>query len=633
MTGDNGKHGNNKAQRQGSKPMTLRDQLSQQTGRPAAPAPAQPPRGKHQPPQKSKGQTGHGHGRPSVTDVKPRSNYRFVPLSNQVHQPAWAAQVSHDLPFRDGLCGSIRVRIDAHTPIFIGAGRAQAAKGNNELTPFRTADGKRGIPGSSLRGMLRNVIGIATFGKMGYIDDQRLGVRDLQNRNLYLEKMNNIQTGWMHYCGKDRQWVIRPVTAHRVKHEDLAGLPAFRKLKLCEKQTGIKRLKAVGRENLRTHFDLHGKNGDPTKIIAKPDPKGSRAGYIVLTGQPGGNKKREFLFELPNGDRSIPVDAAVYRDFLAIRTEESRQEWEDARQFWKELGAPVFYQQTGGRVTSFGLAQMYKLPYRKTLHEALANTSQDHLDPSVRDFAELMFGYVQDTAALKGRVSFGDARLLGDEQLDEPVFAVLGQPRPSFYPYYIRQDKTQGDKVTEYRTLMYDGVQLRGWKRYPVRPTASAPPADEKTQGKVASRFRPLRAGSRFECTLRFHNLRPEELGALLWALDFGSSRDENGVLRHAIGLGKPFGLGQVSLAAETLDIRPNNPSADAPDANTLVQCFTTYMEKACPAGWANSAQINALKAMASPKIGEQHEDSLKYLELDDFVGIKKNNRFLPDYS
>ena len=57
--------------------------------------------------------------------------YGFVPLSDKIVFPSWlqpraaalgeAPQVPplHDMPFRDGICGTLELEVHAETPIFV----------------------------------------------------------------------------------------------------------------------------------------------------------------------------------------------------------------------------------------------------------------------------------------------------------------------------------------------------------------------------------------------------------------------------------------------------------------------------------------------------------------------------------
>ena len=100
-----------------------------------------------------------------------KSPYNFVPLNKQVYIPDWWDKVSHDIPFEDGIDGSIEVTWKNISPLFI----RDASVGKGEFS-MHIADqnGTRRyfIPGASLKGMLRSVISILSFGKMEQYENQ-----------------------------------------------------------------------------------------------------------------------------------------------------------------------------------------------------------------------------------------------------------------------------------------------------------------------------------------------------------------------------------------------------------------------------------------------------------------------------
>jgi len=165
--------------------------------------------------------------------------YNFVSLSPWVHIPEWSAAVSHDVPFEEGLCGELTLSITAETPVLIGS---EKASGSNAVDPYMLADGRYAIPGASLKGMVRNVLEIATFGRMSALDDQQFALRDLSGptRNDYQKKFAKEtsaldkdgdrktayvappETGWLTY--QDDTWTITPCAMARVDHAVLDKL-------------------------------------------------------------------------------------------------------------------------------------------------------------------------------------------------------------------------------------------------------------------------------------------------------------------------------------------------------------------------------------------------------------------------
>lgn len=95
--------------------------------------------------------------------------FNFVPLSDKVFFPDWADQISQDIPFSDGISGTIELKITAKTPIFVRNGHTKedAENKNDEYKSFSKApDGRYFIPATSVKGCIRSVLEILSFGKI-----------------------------------------------------------------------------------------------------------------------------------------------------------------------------------------------------------------------------------------------------------------------------------------------------------------------------------------------------------------------------------------------------------------------------------------------------------------------------------
>lgn len=62
--------------------------------------------------------------------------YNFVPLSDTVVTPEWAHQVSHDLPFKDGISGELELTIEALSPIMVGGEQKQGTERESRASPL-----------------------------------------------------------------------------------------------------------------------------------------------------------------------------------------------------------------------------------------------------------------------------------------------------------------------------------------------------------------------------------------------------------------------------------------------------------------------------------------------------------------
>ena len=606
------------------------------------------------------GHRGVPRGMGALTAI--RAPYNFVPLADWVYFPSWSDEASHDLPFSDGISGTLEFTLYAETPILVAC-----EQDAGEKHFIQAPDGRYLIPGSTLRGMIRNVLEIATFGKMGMIDDRHLGVRDLSGGlPAYAKAMTErvgrayrarAETGWLRF--EDGVWRVYPCRHARIEHDDMAALLGFEQARQFKGfvQGKLDDAQRTAQAKYRKWMDL----GGELDIRFEPGPVrdhnhsrgnllryskasrvglGTQKGRLVLTGQPSPRKHMEFLFYDTSG-LVLEPDREVMRGFLKIH--EDSKDWE----FWRDRhwhggeNIPVFFISEGGRIASLGLAQMFKLPYKLSVRDALCNSSPDHCEPGRLDFVETLFGCAGaeelGRRGLKSRVSFG-AAFSSDGRLGETVTVILNSPKPSYYPNYIRQATApSGTRLVPesrgYTTLMDEHAELRGWKRYPSKPFA--PPRDLPAS-KVTSALHPLAAGATFTGKLRFHNLKPQELGGLVWALTWNGDRN----LVHQVGMGKPLGYGQSRIEIDRIDLRCNDPALPADNGSLfLQQCglmFCAGMEQVCrdkqPGGWRNSRQIAALLAMADPQIGEGR--NLGHMVLDhqsrrnDFVEAKKRENY-----
>ena len=322
--------------------------------------------------------------------VKPQTSqdvhapFNFVPLSEHVFFPDWADQVSQDIPLKDGYCGEIEIELEAKSPLLIGRGAKKIKLGSVEenLVEFMIGPDKNFvIPGSSIKGMIRNVLEIASFGKISNIDDQRYSVRDLQNRDLYTSKMVELidkknrgyeaksKTGWLYI--ENGKWFLKPCESLRIDRANIAGAidSSFRSYRK-ETIQKIKNHSTPDNVRKKLNFELKarlskilGVNEWPrrkvtteqiykaissvtdadgaifvTRMNSKPVPVGrgnnkvfihnktcyltssGEKGYLVMTGM-SPTKEREFVFLAADYGPDIELDDDVVNLFQQVMTD------------------------------------------------------------------------------------------------------------------------------------------------------------------------------------------------------------------------------------------------------------------------------------------------------------------------
>lgn len=608
---------------------------------------------------------GHGNrswdNRPSAGKNIP-SPYNFVPLSKKIvffddifptnGKVQLSKRISHDIPFKEGLSGEIDISITALSPIYIRNGGAWQDQDRLNMNSdmqnfFQFKDNSYYIPGTSVKGMTRAVYEIATFSKINanLVYDNRHSIRDLHNpvytKNLTSKKGNVVsslaQAGWLYKDNDDIK--ITPCDYARVEVMDL--------VKICNqplnrKQSAVDKYSKWG-SNLQVKFNFDEREYDHSSTNkwrgtnylylkykkATLSENGKHQGTLVFTGQPSNYEPRdkrrkhmEFIF-FNEGKNSIDVTKDQFKDFKFIHSDEKSEpnvEWA----YWsKKLDnnqrVPVFYLlDKDKQLSSFGLAMMYRLPYKNTIHDMIKVTNEDHLNKSKIDMTEALFGFISDNDSLKGRVQFGHLKATSSPQQSNNICkTVLGGPKPTYYPNYLKQDANPQN----YKTYM-DKAEIRGRKRYPIekiRENCHNLPNIPNDNDKVATMFKPLPKGSTFTGKIRYHNLLPLELGALLWSLTFGNNKN----CKHNIGMAKPLGFGVI-------DLQINNQIENAEEH---INNFKNKMKDFIGDDFDNSDPIKHLVAMAAISIKANYET--RYPTLDrgnEFADFKRDKHILASY-
>lgn len=598
-----------------------------------------------------------GNDHNSKPDVKIRAPYNFVPICKSVFHPYGTAknnkyhQISQDVPFKDGVSGKITFNFIAETPIFT------KNADNGKISSFNYVMDSKGkkqyfIPGSSIKGCIRNVLEIMSFGKMSKVDNKSFGLRDLNNKD-YRGKIKDVHCGWMEF--KDNKasiedWdipgriSIDAISKHfGVKSlSELVKIEEFNRLAESEGRERVTsplyKYKLLEGKTLKSHFSkIKVKNGRP---IFRFDNKGKYEGTIVLTGQSGareekirdGNKKWvgkifEFIFFEPeNTSPLLKVKDNVLKAFQTIHENSPAYTtlWRDKLKKGEKI--PVFFRLDENKeVESIGLSFMYKYPYDKDTYSAMPESmfSKD------LDLAEALFGYTindsenhENDSALRGRVMFSNAMVVSEiaddwEQKESVREFPAYSPHSSYYPIYVKDGNDWNN-----------AERIAGWKRYLVqsepifkKPNEDSPSNKDKLENKIKSttfvKFLPK--GTEFEMSVRFHNLRPFELGALLSAITFHGNHNN---CFHSLGFGKGYGYGKIKVETPVLNILEYSDDGcrfNVKGIQDYLEDFETEMTSFKP-DWKKSDQLRELIAIAGG-----WDENVGYMSLTEYGNAKKN--------
>lgn len=395
----------------------------------------------------------HKEPTPERTATAP---YNFVPLPELVVR---AVETPEDLPDHDRYSpelhsGYFDVLLTTRSPLYIRAPytieeylRQEAGentdffrqKVKNKPDFFYTVDSCRPvIPGSSLRGMLRNLLEIVSYGKVSWVSDEKLFFRTVDSTAVgkhYNSRMVGgspgpdsgygvkVEGGFFRKLGGKH--TIEKCVVARVEMKDVVS--AFDRDNENELYDGVSGgrpgpnstpswryqhqriwVKVEPGERAHKHSQAHLRYLKVTSIKSAPAPD-HEEGVLVLTGH-APSKHMAFVFIRPNQE-TIEVPQSLVDRF---NDEDQLTQWQ-ARAFPKAQpregnrpadghlrdDEPIFFLREHGKLTFLGRAQMFRLPYRNSPIDLVP----EHLrKPEDIDYAEAIFGFVRtkkDLEALK----------------------------------------------------------------------------------------------------------------------------------------------------------------------------------------------------------------------------------------
>lgn len=473
--------------------------------------------------------------------------YNFVPFSNKIIQRYESMEKlpSHGSVDPELKTGEIQVSIEAQTPIYIGDGSSE------EISDFfRGADGEYQIPGSSVRGMLRETMQILGFGLVRPgedVADYQIYFRDMATTSArakyYKNVMGiknkatippNVKQGYL-CCDEDGKYYIKPSRCIRVSRKN-PGMQAFKNKKGEVKPA----------EYFKVAY-IEGEDKIKDIVPFEDRQEGMKEGILLSTGRPVKNKINHlyvFEKETDSTEGSIFItkeDELSYKEDLEKRKNSLKAYYE--ADFWKmpEEGKskPVFYVQYHGH-TYFGMSLYVRIGYLHNIPEGLPGSHQrkneEYADGIFLDYPYAIMGFANKQGAYRSRISVGNFKAEKEGKEKERT-VITAEPKASYYAGYLNNGKNYND----------DDFLLRGYKHYWLREKPV--PAKELVNESMQKKVRAFGEGTVFRGVIRYKNLHEDELGLLLWALSLNSEKDTY----HSLGMGKPYGMGRVKIRIENL--------------------------------------------------------------------------------
>jgi len=486
----------------------------------------------HQQKVKNPKSTDHDHQKEATAP------YNFVPLNMSVVPADPLPNHDRFYPNSDRFTGYIDCEMTTLTPLYIRDGltveeylhqrKLQEKKEKWEKSDFFSPAGKIRIPGSSIRGMVRNLVEIVSWSKFGFFEDKNLYYRSFADvsslRDEYKKYMNpgdksgdspyKMSAGYL--VKEGYRYYIYP--AGKLQGKQFDNIP-------------IKDAKII--------IKNMGKQYDNFKFYKTDD-----GAYLVVSGYMNNKKNDWIIFPRDNSKKGIEILEIDTKNYDMDENRESKVP--DLIKLCKNHPeVPCFYigweDADKNKRISFGHTPLFRIAYTKSI--------KDHLPPvhysDIIDFTHAMFGNTSDKNedSFSGRVFFEDAQLSDPESnptSDEKISKILLGPKPTTFQHYLEQKSTNKDKLKHYNSETY----IRGNKSYWHKSGDNWEKDDqseEKFNRNIETKIKPVNNTS-FKCRIRYENLSRNELGALLFALKLPEG------CAHKLGMGKPIGLGSIQI-------------------------------------------------------------------------------------
>jgi len=554
------------------------------------------------------------HQNPTEEGRTASAPYNFVPLpeEKELFSVPPQAMPDQDRFHSDRKTGYFEVELTVKSPLYVRCAlpladflRSESEEENkrpfrerakNKPDFFYTHDPKQPvIPGSSLRGMLRNLLEVVSYGKMEWVTEKQLFFRTMDPTTVgdyYRGRMSGkVEAGFLRREG--HRYFIKKCECVRVFRTKLGG-------KIYEVQKNWETPTWNGKPHQHIPIWIRttasGKLVDELSYEEKSD---WRKGRLVITGNmkvknPKKSKKKEFVFLLPESDAE---EIAISDEMLErFHDDDQITQWQQKafpvgqpKKNCRERdgfvmrnpglpGDPVFFLREEGQLTFFGRAQMFRLPYQKSPLDFVPTKLREK---ETLDLAEALFGHTKgpNSGAKPGDKAYAYASrvFVTDAKCDEQnpwlqatplVPRILASPKPTAFQHYLVQTNPNIARTLYHYGSRTTETVIRGHKFYwhqgrdesfsaaqwQIAINEEKKKLDELPKDDTQhTQFKPVKPGTRFQFRVYFENLSEAELGALCWVLqplghpDLSKQQKE---LCHHLGMGKPLGMGSVKLVA-----------------------------------------------------------------------------------
>lgn len=438
-----------------------------------------------------------------------------------------------------------------------GTGAGQKVK--TELT------GTPEIPGSSIRGVIRNVYETITDSCFGTMK---------ADTSVTIRSNTPFEPGLLMF--EDETWRLYAATRHKI----VADSKFYEKHRMEDKgieKFELKQWKDKSGTQVWFQTTVYKREGDNkkecVKFFDKVENSELKTGYLCIGEQ---NSKRYFhgIFEKKVEYIRVVTEQEIKRleDTLFIyQNSKINKMYPDKHSgyenYWhmKSKGViPVYYKISGGEesqngdeknsdgILSLSFASLGRKAFEKTLNEKAGQKShQICSDRNNLCAACSLFGTIEGKG-MGSKIRFTDAKRQNPDRgklIRNVVFEELSYPRISYVPFYLFSDNEHTNYEKGYDS---DELQIRGRKFYwHHKPDMSSWKKKTKRNGT----FDVLGKDTEFEFKIYFDQITKKQLEILATAVHLNDNKI-TGKRCHKIGHGKPLGYGSVKMTVDECKIR-----------------------------------------------------------------------------
>ena len=390
--------------------------------------------------------------------------YNFIPLNESIVKSELNEDEIHtgsyntDEKGRKRVTGYIDIYIKTISPLYI---RGTNAADKEKFSDFFAPGGIPRIPGSSLRGMIRTMVEIVSWSKIGFVD---------KDKRLYFRAVADNQSLAKHYRSKivglddNQQSKLKAGFINRrsngtyyITPSDYTGgtqiyrvdIEKVKKAKINighydSKEVYYKPPLPISNKRMRSNTDVF--RYPEVQDIRKTQIAGYERGFVISSG-PFPRKQKHWIINKPNPKVIKELDYEVVNSYKSDSSRKANIDLlavlDDRKKKLEKYpeGIPCFYIENNNRVVAFGHTGMFRLPYEKTIGDHIP---PHHNNEEMLDIAEAMFGKKSENdKGFATRLFFEDAKLTSspeDAVMEEVVPNILASPKPTCYQHYLETD-------------------------------------------------------------------------------------------------------------------------------------------------------------------------------------------------